>query len=66
MSQEEIALKSQKLFPTSLNLLSFPDYEYTISIKDENSNWSESFNINVIGVQSSVKLNKSSFEIHIS
>ena len=57
MSKEEIALKSQKLFPTSLNLLSFPDYEYTISIKDENSNWSESFNINVIGVQSSVKLN---------
>ena len=56
MSQEEIKKKSKKMFPTSLNLLSFPEYEYKISIRDENSDWSESFNINTIGIQSSIKL----------
>ena len=56
MKQDEIISKSQQIFPTSLGLFSFPDYEYTISIRDENSSWSDPFNINTIGIQSSIRL----------
>ena len=56
LSKEEINFKSQQLFPTSLNVFSFPDYEYKLSIKDESSEWSQAFNINTIGVQSSIQL----------
>ena len=56
LNPEEINIKRQKLRPTSLNLISFPDYEQKIMIKDDNSNWSKSFNINTIGVISSIQL----------
>ena len=54
--EEDINSNSQKISPTSLNLISFPDYEYKISIRDENSNWSSSVNLNTIGINSSIKL----------
>ena len=48
---------------SSINLLSLPDYEPNISIKDENSPWSESFNINTIGVQGCIKLDSTNFPV---
>ena len=56
LKPEEINFKRRKIIPTSLNLISFPDYEQKIMIKDDNSNWSKSFNINTIGVISSIQL----------
>ena len=48
---------------SSINLLSLPDYEPNICIKDENSPWSESFNINTIGVQGCIKLDSTNFPV---
>ena len=56
LKPEEIDLKRQRLKPTSLNLISFPDLEQKIMIKDDNSEWSKSFNINTIGVISTIQL----------
>ena len=56
LNLEEINLKRQRLFPTSLNLISFPDYEQNTMIKDDNSKWSKSFSINTIGVISNIQL----------
>ena len=54
-----------ELNPTSISLLSFPDYEKNSDcvIKDENSPWSEPFNMNTIGVQGVVKLNSTNYPV---
>ena len=54
--QDEINTKSHKIAATSLFLISFPDFEQSMSIKDDNSNWSDLFDINTVGVNSSIQL----------
>ena len=56
LKQEEISAKQYELKATSLNLLSFPDYEPNFSIKDEHSNWSAPFNMNTVGIEGSISL----------
>ena len=56
LKEDQINLKKLELMPSSLNLFSFPDYEPNFSIKDDNSNWSIPFNMNVVGIQSSIQL----------
>ena len=56
LKENEINIKKHELMPSSLNLLSFPDYEPQFSIKDENSNWSEPFNMNTIGIEGIIQL----------
>ena len=38
-----------KLFPNSVNILNTKDVKNTFKLKNENSNWSDKFNINTIG-----------------
>jgi hypothetical protein len=52
-----------ELQPTSINLLSLPNYEPNISIKDESSPWSESFNINTVGVEGTIKLDSTNYPV---
>ena len=59
----EINQKVLELQPSSINLLSLPDYEPNISIKDESSPWSESFNINTIGVEGTIKLDSTNYPV---
>ena len=59
----QINQKVLELQPSSINLLSLPDYEPNCSIKDENSPWSDSFNINTMGVQGTIKLNTSNYPV---
>ena len=59
----EINQKVLELKPSSINLLSLPDYEPNLSIKDENSPWSESFNINTIGVEGTIKLDTTNYPV---
>ena len=59
----EINRKVLELPPSSLNLLSLPDYEPNIAIKDESSPWSDSFNINTIGVEGVIKLETTNYGV---
>jgi len=63
LKEYEINQKVLELKPSSINLLSLPEYEPNICIKDEHSPWSESFNINTIGVQGCIKLDTSNFPV---
>ena len=63
LSPGEINQKVLELQPSSINLLSLPDYETDCSIKDEHSPWSEPFNMNTIGVQGVVKLDSTNFPV---
>ena len=63
LSPAEVGSKVVELQPSSINLLSLPNYETDCSIKDENSPWSEPFNMNTIGVQGCVKLNSSNYPV---
>ena len=56
VDKSQINSKSKQLYSSSLNMISFPDLESCLSIKDENSEWCQPFNINTVGVESSVKL----------
>ena len=49
-------MKKEELKPSSLTLLSFPDYEPNFSIKDENSTWSIPFNMNTVGIEGVIQL----------
>ena len=49
-------MKKEELKPSSLTLLSFPDYEPKFCIKDENSNWSIPFNMNTVGLEGTIQL----------
>ena len=59
----QINQKVLELQPSSINLLSLPDYEPNCSVKDENSPWSDSFNINTIGVEGTIKLNTTNYPV---
>ena len=59
----QINQKVLELQPSSINLLSLPDYEPNCSVKDESSPWSESFNINTIGVEGTIKLNTTNYPV---
>ena len=59
----QINQKVLELKPSSINLLSLPDYETHCSVKDENSPWCDSFNINTIGVEGTIKLNTSNYPV---
>ena len=63
LSPGEINQKVLELQPSSINLLSLPDYETDCSIKDEHSPWSDPFNINTIGVQGVVKLDSTNYPV---
>ena len=52
-----------ELQPSSINFLSLPNYETNCCIKDEHSPWSESFNMNTIGVQGVVKLDSTNYSV---
>ena len=52
-----------ELKPVSINLLSLPDYETDCCIKDQNSPWSQPFNMNTIGVQGVVKLDSTNYPV---
>ena len=52
-----------ELKPTSISLLSLPNYEPNCVIKDEHSPWSEPFNMNTIGVQGVVKLDSTNYAV---
>ena len=56
LTEEQIDSKKYEIKPTSLTLLSFPDYEPSFSIKDEYSNWSDPFNLNTIGIEGFIQL----------
>ena len=49
--------------PSSLSLLSLPEYETDCVIRDANSPWSQPFNINTIGVQGVVKLDSTNYPV---
>ena len=57
LKEEEINLKKQELRPTSISILSFPDFEPQFSIKDDSSSWSAPFNMNTVGIEGSLELN---------
>ena len=59
----EINQRVLELQPSSVNLLSLPDYEPNFSIKDESSPWSDSFNINTVGVNGTIKLNTTNYPV---
>ena len=59
----QINEKVLELQPSSINLLSLPDYEPNCCVKDESSPWSDSFNINTIGVQGTIKLNTTNYPV---
>ena len=59
----EINRKVLELQPSSINLLSLPEYEPNCCVKDESSPWSESFNINTIGVEGTIKLDTSNYAV---
>ena len=59
----EINQKVFELQPSSINLLSLPDYEPSCSVKDESSPWCDSFNINTIGVEGTIKLNTTNYPV---
>ena len=59
----QINQKVLELPASSISLLSLPDYEPNCSVKDENSSWSDSFNINTIGVEGTIKLNTSNYPV---
>ena len=59
----QINQKVLELQPSSINLLSLPDYETNCSIKDESSPWCDSFNINTIGVEGTIKLKTSNYPV---
>ena len=63
LSPGQINQKVLELQPSSVNLLSLPDYETDCSIKDENSPWSAPFNMNTIGVQGVVKLDSTNYPV---
>ena len=56
LKEIEINMKKHELKPSSLSLLSFPDYEPQFSLKDEYSNWSAPFNMNTIGIEGAILL----------
>ena len=66
LNEVDINMKKQELSPSSLNLLSFPDYEPQFSIKDENSNWSLPFNMNTVGIEGVIELDNISNNSHSS
>ena len=59
----QINQKIVELQPSSINLLSLPDYEPNCSVKDESSPWSDSFNINTIGVEGVIKLKSTNYPV---
>ena len=59
----QINQKVVELQPSSINLLSLPDYETNCSVKDESSPWCDSFNINTVGVEGTIKLNTSNYPV---
>ena len=59
----EISSRILELPPSSLSLMSLPNYETNCCIKDENSPWSDAFNMNTIGVQGTVKLNSTNYAV---
>ena len=59
----QINQKVLELPPSSISLLSLPDYEPNCSVKDESSPWSDSFNINTIGVEGTIKLNTTNYPV---
>ena len=59
----QINQKVLELQPSSISLLSLPDYETDCTIKDEHSPWSEPFNMNTIGVQGVVKLDTTNYPV---
>ena len=59
----QINEKVVELLPSSINLLSLPDYEPNCSIKDESSPWSDSFNINTIGIEGTIKLDTTNYPV---
>ena len=63
LEEFKINQKVLELQPSSISLLSLPDYEPNCSVKDESSPWSESFNINTIGVEGTIKLNTSNYPV---
>ena len=56
LKEVDINMKKQELKPSTLHLLSFPDYEPQFSIKDESSNWSCPFNMNTVGIEGVIEL----------
>ena len=56
LKEVDINMKKQELKPSTLHLLSFPDYEPQFSIKDESSNWSFPFNMNTVGIEGVIEL----------
>ena len=63
LTPAQIVQNVLELQPSSINLLSLPDYETDCVIKDANSPWSEPFNLNTIGVNGVVKLDSTNYPV---
>ena len=63
LTPEQVVQNVVELPPSSLSLLSLPNYETDCVIKDENSPWSQPFNMNTIGVQGVVKLDSTNYPV---
>ena len=64
LTPEQLSENIVELPPSSLSLLSLPEYETDCVIRDANSPWSAPFNINTIGVQGVVKLDSTNYPVN--